>query len=46
MLTFTMTTEQAQVMLNALTQLPYVVVHELIDSIQQQAAEQMAAKPE
>lgn len=44
MLTLTLTESEAQKVIDALVQQPFIVVADLIGKIQQQAAEQMAAR--
>ena len=41
MLTFTLTEAEAQIILDALVQQPYIVVAPVVAKVQQQAAEQM-----
>lgn len=43
-LTFTLTTDEAQTVLDALVQQPYSVVAAVVAKIQEQAAEQMQAQ--
>ncbi|MEL6559880.1 MAG: hypothetical protein AAFQ94_16950 [Bacteroidota bacterium] len=42
-MTLTLTTEQVNLILNALAQQPYIQVHETIQSIQQQGQQQLNA---
>ena len=45
MLTFTLTEAEAQIILDALVQQPYIVVAPVVAKVQQQAAEQMQPIP-
>ena len=45
MLTFTLTEAEAQIILDALVQQPYIVAAPVVAKVQQQAAEQMQPAP-